>query len=119
MPKEVKRPITLVTLVAVLGLLAQIVGGAILYGRTVGELRTGKADAKSVEVLAQAIAAQATVAATKSELANTERSLRERVRADEDKFSDHVAAQSRTEGELLTEVRLMRRDLTEIKKRLP
>lgn len=103
MPPEVRKPVALITLVAVAGLLINIIGAAIYHGRTVGELQAGKADRAVVEALALEVAA----CARASDLA-----------ALGDDFHEHVETKALLEGQLLAEVRLMRADLEDIKRRL-
>ncbi|MBM4119080.1 hypothetical protein FJ251_15360 [bacterium] len=103
MPPEARKPVAVITLVALAGLLVNILGAAIIYGRTVGELQAGKADRAVVEALARDLAGCAK-AADMASLAN--------------EYHKHVVEKARLEGELLTELRLMRGDLEDIKRRL-
>lgn len=103
MPPEAKKPVALVTIVAILGLLVNILGAAVFYGHTVGELQAGKADRAVVEALARELAA----CAKASDVA-----------ALSDDFHDHVETKALVEGQLLAEIRLMRGDLEDIKRRL-
>ena len=111
MPTEAKRSVLIVTGVAVFGLLLNIVGAAIIHGRNLGALETGKASSEQIMDLRREIDGKAgrdellrVVETSAAWQASYERRLAE--------YREHSAL---LEGEIQESLRGIRADLVEIK----
>ena len=111
MPREARKPVAIVTVVAVVGLLLQVLGA----GLWLGKLEATKADLSAVEQLARDLGARATV----SQLEAVRNHLDDQHHRAQDEFQEHVTTRAELDGEIVGELRGINRRLDSIENRLP
>lgn len=100
MPREARKPVAIITVAALVGLLLQLVGA----GLWLGKLEAGKADIDLVERLGRQLEQRATTG---------------QLDALETAFREHCVERAQLDGEIVGELRGINQRLGAIERRLP